>query len=167
MNKEIQKLLSSSKTEDISKGLELFERKGSTKELAIVLDILSSKNAEVFEKQITEAVSNIKAKEANTIIIDAILKARKNKGNIPALMQICWQSQLDFTKNLALFTDIFIDGDYIVALEALTVIENIWADYSYNKDHQQLLVDTIKDSFGKMDKNKLILAKELLLVLEG
>lgn len=166
MNKEIQKLLSSNKAADVSKGIELFEKKGSVKELSLVLDILASEFADSYEGRIIDMVGYIKVKEANSIIIDAVLKAQKKSGNLRALMQICWQSSLDFTQQLELFTDIFIISDYLTALEAFTVIENIWADYSFNEEHQQLLLDKLKDSLGTMDENKLILAKELIMIIE-
>ena len=167
MNKEIQKLLSSNKEAEISKGIELFEKKGSLKELALVLDILETELSDQLENRIIDMIGYIKTKEANSIIIDAVLKAKKASGNLRALMQICWQSSLDFTQHLDLFTDIFISEDYLTALEAFTVIENVWADYSFNEEHQQLLLDKLKDSLGTMDENKLILAKELILILEA
>jgi len=167
MNKEIQKLLSSDKIDDLNKGLSKFESKGSIKELTLVLELLNSKNAEHLENRIVEIVGNIKVKESNSTIIDAILKAKKEKGKLNSLLQICWQSSLDFTQNLELFTEIFIEGDYITALEAFTVIENIWSDYSFAETHQQLLLDNLKDNLAGMDEHKLILAKELIVILEN
>lgn len=167
VNKEIQRLITSKKQEDISKGLEMFEKKGSILELPYVLDLLNSDVADLFEKQIIELVGNIKVKASSSIIIDQVLKVKEEQGNLRALMQICWQSSLDFTQNLALFTEIFVESDYLTALEAFTIIENIWGDYAYEEHHQQLLIDTIKDELGSMDENKFMLAKELILVLES
>lgn len=167
MNKEIQTLLASKKNEEIEKGLGLFEKKGSLKELPLVCDLLNHENADIFEAKVIETISNIKVSEANLIIIDAIQKDLAENGNLRALLQICWQSQLDFTQHLALFTDIFLEGDYLTSLEAFTVIENIWIDHNYENDHKELLLDKVKEQLGKMEESKVILAKELILVLEA
>ena len=167
MMTELQKLLLSDKTEDILKGLELSKKKGSLKDVALICDLLNHREIEQFEKTIIEILSTIRIKEANTEIVDAIYKSKENKGNIRALMQVCWQSQLDFTQHLTLFTDIFIESDYLSSLEAFTVIENIWMDYTFNEELQSLLIDKLKDSLSDMDDDKLLLTKELIQILEG
>jgi len=167
MNKEIQKLLASKKEDHIFKAIDLFQKKGSIKELPLVLDTLNLFNNTPIENQIVEAVSNVKVKEAHGVIIDAILKSKKEKGNLRAYMQICWQSALNFAPNMALFIEIFVESDYITALESFTVIENILLDYTYKTDDKDVFIDTIKDNLKTMDSDKLILAKELVLILEA
>jgi len=167
MNKEIQKLLVSTKTADVEKGLELFEKTGSVKELPLVCDLLDQEDAVLFEAKIIETLSNIKVTEANVVIIDAILKSQAEQGNLRAFMQICWQSPLNFTQYLDLFTDIFLESDYLTAIEAFTVIENIWIDHTYEEEHRELLLDKIKDQLGRLDETKVVLAKELIMVLEN
>jgi len=167
MNKNIQKLLLSDKTEEINKGIELFGRKGSLKELPLILGVLDLFDNNPIESQIIETVSNIKVKEAHKIIIDAILKSKQSTGNLRAYMQICWQSALDFAPNIALFIEIFIEGDYRTALEAFTVIENILLDSTYKDKDKRLFLDTINNHLKTMDSDKLTLAKELILVLES
>ena len=167
MNKEIQKLLNSDKTSDIEKGLELISKKGTVKELSLVCNLLNQSGIDHLETRIIELISSIKDKNANSIIVDSIIEIKNHKGKLRAILQSCWQSQLDFTQHLMLFTEIFIENDYITALEAFTVIENIWIDHTYEEAHQQLLIDTIKDNLSKMDDSKVVLAKELILVLES
>ncbi len=165
MNKAIQKLLSSNKIEDISNGLNKFETKGSIKELTLVLEILNSENTDTFENQIIEIISNIKDKEAATIIIDAILNIKSPSVKLYSYMQICWQSALDFSQYLDLFLKIFLENDYRTSLESFTVIENILEEYSYSDEHRKALLDTLNNKIKKMDDDKLILAKELILIL--
>ncbi len=167
MNKEIQKLLNSSKIEDNEKGLKLVRKKGKIDELSLVCNLLNNSQLESLEPQIIDLISNFKDKKGNEIIVNSISKIREQNGNLRAILQACWQSQLDFRQHLALFADIFIDSDYITALEAFTVIENIWIDNEYESSHRELLIDSIKDKLGEMDESKVILAQELILVLEG
>ena len=79
MNKEIQRLLSSNKTDDIEKGLELVSKKGSIKELPLVCNLLNQSGIENLEMQIIELISSIKDKNANSIIIDSITNIRAKK----------------------------------------------------------------------------------------
>ncbi len=167
MNKEIQKLLNSSKIEEIEKGLKLVRKKGKIQELPLVCNLLNNSQTESLEAQIIDLISNFKDKKGNEIIVQSISEIRKQKGNLRAILQACWQSQLDFRQHLALFTEIFIESDYNVSLEAFTIIENIWMDNEYENSHRELLIDSIKDNLGEMDEPKTILAKELILVLEG
>ena len=167
MNKEIQKLLNSKSSEQINKGIELFGEKGSIKELPLLLNLLNRTDAIDYEKSIVETVSNVKVKEANTVIVDAIFNAKKESVNLTSYMQICWQSTLNFSEHLTLFLEIFIENDYLTALEAFTVIENVWNDYSYDNEFRRLLLTKLDANIDKMDKDKQILAKELVLVIKG
>ena len=167
MNKEIQKLLNSKSSKQINKGIELFGEKGSIKELPLLLSLLNRTDAIDYEKSIVETVSNVKVKEANTVIVDAIFNAKKESVNLTSYMQICWQSTLNFSEHLTLFLEIFIENDYLTALEAFTVIENVWNDYSYDNEFRQLLLTKLDANIDKMDKDKQILAKELVLVIKG
>lgn len=166
MNKNIQTLLTSNKVDEVLKGIELFETTGSLKELPLLLSLLNSNNSETFENKIVELVSNTKEAKANEIIIEAIYN-NKEKGNVRALLQMAWQSSLNFTQNLALFTEIFIERDYITALEAFTLIENIWQDYNFEEEHKILLIDTLKAKINQFDEHKKILGIELIKILES
>jgi len=167
MNKDLQLLLQSENTDQISKGLELAKSKGTRDEIILICKLLEQTNLTSFRNQIIELLSAIKDKKANTELIEAVTLYKDNNSVVQAILQACWQSQLDFSQNLALFTDIFINSNYLTALEAFTLIENIWTDYSFNEEHQSLLIDKIKDEFSTMDETKLILAKELILILES
>jgi hypothetical protein len=166
MNKNIQKLLTSTKEEDVQKGIALFETSGTVKELPLLLALLNDEKAELYEAKIIDIVSNAKDPKANEPIIEAIY-ASKDGGNVRALLQMSWQSSLDFSKHLALFTEVFILEDYLTALEAFTLIENIWQDFSFEERHQTLLIDSLKDNIAGFDEHKKVLALELIKVLES
>ncbi|MBN2669550.1 MAG: hypothetical protein JXR60_10010 [Bacteroidales bacterium] len=152
--------------ESISSDLQWFQASGSIKELPKVLNLLHQFQNDEVEQKIIEIVSDIKVKTANAIILEAIGEAYHKGGNLRALVQIAWESRLDFTQNLALFTDIFIDKDYITALEAFTLIENIWMDYQFSDEHRNLLIGRLKSNLDQMDKDKSSLCIELIHILE-
>ena len=166
MNKELQVLLKSDKIEEIEKGLKLSNEKGTIDEIPLICNLLKHPEKELLENSITELLSSIKIKESNLKIIESIEIFKEQKANLRVLIQVCWQSQLDFTQYLDLFVDVFISEDYLTAIESFTVIENILTDYSYKEDFLMEQVDKVKDNLSEMDESKLILAKELILVLE-
>lgn len=167
MNKAISNLLSPGKTQNLEKGMDLMTQKGSIKELPLVLNLLNQDIENSLEQRIVELISNIKDKKASEIIIDFIIETQDSPSNLNAILQACWQSQLDFTQHLLLFTQIFIKSDYLTSFEAFTLIENIWQDYTYEEKHQVLLIDLLKDSCSGLDNDKLVLTKELIAVLEA
>ncbi len=166
MSKDIQKLLTSKTLDEINKGIDLFESSGTVKELPLVLALLNSKFSESLESKIVRIVSNAKDPKAGELIVEAIYES-KDGGNVCALLQMAWQSSLDFSKHLALFTEVFIVDDYLTALEAFTLIENICQDYSFEAQHKQQLVDKIKEHITSFDEHKKALASELIKVIEA
>ena len=91
------------------------------------------KNTEV-KKKILEFVSNIQKQEAAAEIIRLIEKELS-----PAFRQefltIIWNSKLDFSAHLADIVSIAIHGDFIQALDCLTIIENMSGPF---EEHQLL-----------------------------
>lgn len=167
MNKEIHKLLSSGKTEDILKGLKMVEKNGSIKELPLVCELLNHSDVNFFEAEVIDLISNIRIPEANQTIVEFIKKNKIEKKSLKSILQCCWQSQLNFSQNIKLFTEIFIEGDVFTALEAFTLIENIWLDYSFDSELQSHLLNSIKNEIETFDETKLALANELILILEA
>jgi len=167
MNKELQVLLKSEKINEIEKGIKLANTKGTIDEVSLICKLLVHPKKDIFETSVIELLSSIKIKESNQEIIESLQSFIEQKLDLRALVQVCWQSQLDFTQYLDLFVDIFISEDYLTSIESFTVVENILSDYSYKEDFLIEQVDKIKDNLSKMDEQKLLLAKELLLVLES
>ena len=166
MNKELQVLLKSDKIEELEKGIKLANTKGTIDEVSLICKLLKHPQVDIFEASVVELLSSIKTKESNQKIIDSLQSFKEQNLNLRALVQVCWQSQLDFTQYLDFFIDIFITEDYLTSIESFTVVENILSDYTYKDDFLIEKVDKVKDNLSKMDEQKLLLAKELILVLE-
>jgi len=160
MNKEIEKLIQSQNKEQITKALALVKQKGSIKELALLLDLFVSTKDTDLELQLVELLSNVKIPEANTIIIDYIKRPLSgNKQQL--LLQICWQSRLDFSAHLFLFVEIFIQSRFEGALEAFTLIEILLTDYSFDDTLKTKIIKTLKESVSESEKEKQLLTVEL------
>jgi len=106
--------------------LKLIGDRGNIKDVDFLFNCLQSENA-IIVKASFDILVNIKVKSANKIIVEKI-KLRENKQILNMLVSICWQSGLDFTDDLLLFFNIVVNEELSVAIEAMSVIENILAN---------------------------------------
>ena len=126
-NKEtevLHKKLFDSDTKSVLSALGRIKEKGNTGSLKPLVSLLNSEPGPEIEKEILFILNNLKAKDAVTEIINAIVNPeyvsiRKK------LITCCWQNGLDFKNHLPLFADLIIEGDWETAFEAFTVIENM------------------------------------------
>jgi len=163
MNKEIKKLLESDKKEQIERGLKLINQKGTIKEIPLLLDLLINTSDKNLELQLVNLFSNIKITNANKLIIEAF----KNKRKTQALLQICWQSRLDFSSYLSFFVDIFILASFEESIEAFTLIEVLLTDYKYTEELKKESIQKLKASLSEKDEQSQVLTVELIKIFEN
>ena len=77
-------------------------------------------------------MNDIKEPGARTEIITEVMKSYKPE-TISMLVSSCWQSGLDYSEFAGDFANIFLTGDYITALECLTVIEESAGNMAVSK----------------------------------
>jgi hypothetical protein len=80
------------------------------------------------------------------------------------LVSSCWQSGLDYSKNLEDFAKAFMSGDYVVAVECLTVIEEMLP--KIGKDETDSIRKIIENSVMNDGLEKTELRKELITSLK-
>jgi hypothetical protein len=73
-------------------------------------------------KTIEEFMNDLKDQSASKEIITEIRKQLKPV-TISMLVSSCWQSGLDYSEYSSELAEIFLKGDYVTAIECLTVIE--------------------------------------------
>lgn len=83
----------------------------------------------LLEKELTreeqeEIFKTLKENKSGDILIEAIGNLKRNSDKAK-LIAACWESGLDFSANFLFFTRLACDDDFLVSLEALTVIDNI------------------------------------------
>jgi hypothetical protein len=81
------------------------------------------------------------------------------------LVAVCWQSGLDFSAHLDTFLRIFIQGDYMTALEAFTVIENS-LPYLHDAALLQKHIDWLQEHLPQEGDEKRALSRALLSLME-
>ena len=163
MNKEIKKLLESDKNEQIEQGLKLINQKGTIKEIPLLINLLINTSDKNLELKLIELFSNIKISDTNKLIIEAFEKEKKTQ----ALLQICWQSRLNFSPYLSFFVDIFTIANFEEALEAFTLIEVLLTDYKYTDELKKESVLKLKESLSKKDEQSQMLTIELIKIFEN
>jgi hypothetical protein len=107
-------------------------------------------------------MNDIKESGARSEIISEIRKSHGSE-TICMLVSSCWQSGLDYSSFAREFMMVFLNGDYMVSLECLTVIEESLHNISGKTKNE--MIDYLEEN--KKDKNneKSALVNELITIL--
>jgi hypothetical protein len=128
-----------------------------------LLKLLSQTGSEIIEKELIIFLADIKEQGVVPLVAAGLKKpglARARAGILSAI----WQSGLDYSSHTDLFIQLFIEGDYLVALESFTVIEQSLEHISnqkIEKERQYLL-----DGLARVSEDKKPLALELINLLQ-
>lgn len=155
--------LSSEKEETVLAKLNELKSRGKAIILPYVLNLLKSSNSTKVREEVIFIISNVKDQNSVPHIIKYI---QQNQGHefISQVIAACWQSQLDYSKNLNTFIKCFISGDYQVAIESFTVIEEmLWRSDSASISECKR---NLEDGIGNIDPAKMPLYNELIKVLD-
>ena len=106
----------------------------------MLIDTLNNNNNDDIQNKNVKLLSEIKHKDAVTELVKAIENDKYLKIQ-RSLISACWENGLDYTPYLSTFIQLLINGDYMTAFEAFTVIENsegTLSETSMNEYLQQL-----------------------------
>jgi hypothetical protein len=113
-------------------------------------------------KSIEGFMNDLKDQSATKEIINEIRKQWK-ADTISMLVSSCWQSGLNYSDYSADLAKVFLNGDYVTAIECLTVIEETVNDLTRQKKDE--IIRIIEDSPLPPVNEKTALALELLTIL--
>jgi hypothetical protein len=160
---ELQHLLQSHNYKSIHSKIEDLKFSGKAGILPYLLDLLCGDCPESIKQDVLTLVGDLKLQACSEIIAEYI-KKRKAGAYLSQLIASCWQSSLDFSGNLAIFTDCFVTENYQTALESFTLIEEmLWrtkADLILSC--KQMLIERISE----ISTEKLTLYHELIKLLD-
>jgi hypothetical protein len=156
-------MLTKSSDENVISTLIELKEHGNLFYLGTLLDLVVSDRSEMLKKALVDFISDIKLQEAVPIISDFILM-QFEKNDVTKLVTASWQSRLDFSKHLAPYFQVLIKGNYKIAFEAFTVIENSLDSLTPNdlKAHMAL----VKKGIPKADRDKQLLLLEMVSVID-
>lgn len=149
------KKLYSSIPGDIFQALTEIQHNGNSRYIPMLVDVLhSTKEAEI-RKQIIKILSEVKHSDAVPEIIQAI-ENEKYADIQEILIRICWENGLDYTNYFSTLIDILINGDYMTAFEAHTVIESTEGNLSETSALEY--INTLKSALiNASDERKILI----------
>jgi hypothetical protein len=169
-------------TKSDTKIKELSEILKAGNELAITAKIESLREEEPFEgaiglltalydktennlirKTISGFMNDLKDQSVCQEVITEIRKPWK-ADTISMLVSSCWQSGLNYSAFSLDLAKVFLQGDYVTAIECLTVIEETVNDLS--KKQREEVIKLITESPFSNTNEKITLNSELLAILE-
>ena len=166
IDNEILKLLYSSTDDDILKGLEAMRTEGNCKLIPELVSVLHNSDSNFIRKSASSVLFDLKEQEAVPYIIKSILDV-ENHEELNILVSACWQTGLDFSEHLVLFAEIFIREDYIVSLEAYTVIETHFLDKKLSDESVDQMLEILKPAVSVISVEKRTLLEDLIDLLKA
>ena len=134
------------------------------------------------EDKITNLIALLTDPEGKELKRDVLNALRENqKTSIPMLLEAiksdkslehrhiviaaCWEAELNFSNYLSFFTQLALTEDYLPAVEAMTVVENMAGPFNKKEVHES--IEMIQSFLDKNNTEKAPLLKELLVILQS
>ena len=114
-------------------------------------------------KSIAGFMNDLKDQSATKEVIEQIRKKWKS-GTISMLVSSCWQSGLNYSEYSIDLVRIFLEGDYVTAIECLTVIEESAHELSVSGKKE--IIKILEESPVTQITEKQSLTLELISILE-
>lgn len=134
---ELLKKISANDPEIVTEAIKEIKENGDSTIITPLLDILSSQTDSHIVSGIVGLLADIKENDFRDILIERI-RQEKNPHVKATLLRIAWESSLDYSGHLDLFTDILLNDEFVTAFEASTLIENFvhnLTEEQYNQLH--------------------------------
>ncbi|MBK9478577.1 MAG: hypothetical protein IPP56_00590 [Bacteroidetes bacterium] len=149
------------KTIVIAKADDDSDAKTSGDKISTLIELISKKETKEFKH---DTLKILKEEQGLPLLLKAINKS-KNSQVKQALVAACWEANLDCTKHLNYFVDLAINSDFLVTLEATTVIQEMLGPFDADELNQAIAkVEEGIKTFCKEDKGALL--EQLLNILQ-
>jgi len=122
--KEIQKSLLSKDDKIFNAALKKLEKHGENIFLYDIIEIIHKTSNENRIESLFSFLSRLKNPGAEKNMME-IIKDKKNEKIKARLLNSFWNSSLDYTAYFSDFVEFAVHGNYMIALECLTILENL------------------------------------------
>ena len=164
--KKILDDLNSDKQDLSLSALKLLEIDGGLVIIPELFEIYRKQRNTEVKKKILEFISNIQKQEAATEIV-CLIEEELNPSFRQEFLTIIWNSKLDFSAHLADIVSIAVLGDFLQALDCLTIMENMPGPF---EEHQllesQLYLKDYLDNRNEEENQKNQLISEIALFIK-
>lgn len=148
----------------VLKAIDEISENGNSDYLPALIDILNSHKSDTVKNNIIKILSEVKQTNAVPIIINAIENPKLS--NIKeTLVRVCWENGLDYTNYFSTFIDLLINGDYMTAFEAYTVIDS--TEGTISKTSSQQYIEQLKDALPSVGEERQTLIHHIIQFLPG
>ncbi|MEY3585021.1 MAG: hypothetical protein RLZZ243_85 [Bacteroidota bacterium] len=158
LSEALKQFQSNSET-DVLAALKLFEQQGDVSILPEVFEKLRSCELSI-EKAILGFLSDIQKIEAKAIFIQ-FLSDEKEQVLRQKVLTTLWNSKLTYDEHLPFFVMLASTGDFMQALECLTIIENMQGPFAEHEllESQLLLKEYVEESMNEDEQKRQIMSE--------
>ena len=110
-----------------------------------------------------QALLTLKKEKGEELLLVAIASPQA-KENRYKLVAACWESEINFSKYLPFFILLALDEDYLVSLEAITVISTM--EGPFDKKQVQDGIKKVKAAKQNISSERVVLLNDLAITLE-
>jgi len=162
--KELSLLLSGKNNIPIEEGIGLLRNEEPFEgAIGLLTSLYDKTDDNSLRKCIEGFMNDLKDQSVSSEVITEIRKPFK-QSTISMLIASCWQSGLNYSEYSDDLVNIFLKGDYVTALECLTVIEESVHELSLAK--RKDIIDFIEEYPVKPSNEKSGLIHELIIILK-
>ncbi|MEY4658262.1 MAG: hypothetical protein RJB36_28 [Bacteroidota bacterium] len=155
---EAMKQFQSEVETDVLSALKVFEQQGDLTILPQVIDKLRRCNLTV-EKAILSFLADIQKQEASSFFVQ-FLSDEKDAVIRQKVLTSIWNSKLSYDEHLPFFVMLASTGDFMQALECLTIIENMQGPFEEHHllESQLLLKEYVEESKQEDEQKRQIMS---------
>ena len=119
---------------NVSRGLKELEKNADVTVIEILVGVAATSSNRQIRNEIFEFLSNIVDMQSPALLLKFI-QEEKYSSIRQELLTVIWNSKLDYSPFFADFVEIAIEGNFMIAIECLTVLENLKGPF---EEHQLL-----------------------------
>lgn len=166
--KKIQLIIADLRSNDpakVKKSLALVKTEGNAMMIPALLDLVNNKQMNL-DKEIEDIFFNLRDSDVIEPIVE-LLKDEKYLTKRRFLLTAIWNSSLDFSFYLPEFVAIAVEGDFMEAMDCLTIIENLEGPFEERHvlESQLYLKEYLEDE-GEKDPQKAQMISEIALIIK-
>lgn len=107
-----------------------------------------------------QALLTLKKEKKGAELLLMAIASPKSDGHRHTLVAACWESEINFSKYLPFFILLALQDDYLVSLEAITVIEHM--EGPFEEAHLSNAIGKVKEKQKGLDSERAVLLNDLL-----
>lgn len=150
--------LKSGNPEVVIQSIEELKEKGTAVHFNVLMNLLHETSYQEVKKKIISLFTELKSTDTVPLLM-ASIQNKEYKEERKDLVSCCWQNGMNYSSYLPVFVDLVINEEFATALEALTVVENMYG--KIDPEIISLQNDKIKNVAATDDDQKNFLLSSL------